>query len=90
MAKIEGSQMTITVGGTDIDRLTNCGFSSNNVNVECTNYDSGGFREILQGTTTWSMTATGYEDSAAVEGFDELMTAHLAKTNSFCQQLKLV
>lgn len=80
MAKLEGSQLFIEVGSSQINDLTNVGFTSNNVNIECTNYDSAGFRELLQGTTTWSMTATGYEDADATYGLDELMASHLAKT----------
>lgn len=79
MAKNEGTQLTMTLSTVAIDGLMNVGLSINNNVVECTSFDSGGNRDILMGTTTWSMTATALVDGAATEAFNEAFTALKAK-----------
>lgn len=79
MSKFDGSQLKISLEGVDIDNLSNVGLTVNNTVIECTNFDSAGFRDILSGTTTWSMSATAFVDYAAVENFDEAMALVLKK-----------
>ncbi len=80
MAKNEGTQLTMTLATVEIDGLMNVGLTINNNVVECTSFDSGGNRDILMGTTSWSMSATALVDGSATEGFNEAFAALQAKT----------
>jgi predicted secreted protein len=81
MAKFNGTLLSITIGGTAIELNTSVSLTTNTAEVECTNKDSGGFKEFLPGTKDWSMGGTSYVDYLATEGLDEALAAWLAGTS---------
>lgn len=80
MAKFNGTLLSITIGGTAIELNTSVSMSLNSAEVECTNKDSSGFKEMLMGTKDFSMSGTSYIDYSATEGLDEARAAWLAGT----------
>lgn len=81
MAKFNGTSLSITIGGTAIELNTSVSLSLNSTEVECTNKDSSGFKEMLMGTKDWSMSGTSYINYAATQGLDEARAAWLAGTS---------
>lgn len=81
MAKNEGSELRITLATVEIDGLTNVSMSINNEIVDCTDFDSGGNRDILMSTTSWSFSATANVDGTETENFNEAFTALQAKSS---------
>lgn len=80
MAKFNGTSLTITVGGVAIELNTSVSLSVNSTEVECTNKDSAGFKEMLVGTKDWNMSGTSFVNYAATQGLDEAMVAWSAGT----------
>jgi len=81
MAKNEGTQLKMTFATVEIDGLMNVGLTMNNNVVECTSFDSGGNRDILMGTSSWSMSATAFVNGAATENFNEAIELFQAKAS---------
>jgi len=80
MAKFNGTSLSITIGGTAIELNTSVSMTLNTTEVECTNKDSSGFKEMLAGTKDWSMAGTSFIDYSATEGLDEALGFWLAGT----------
>lgn len=77
MAKQDGVNLKILLATVAIENLTDCSLSINGTVVECTNKDSGQFRDILMGTKSWTISGTAYIDYEATEGIDEALTGML-------------
>jgi len=80
MAKFNGTLMSITIGGTAIELNTSVSLTVNTAEVECTNKDSGGYKEFIPGTKDWNASGTSYVDYSATEGLDEALAAWAAGT----------
>lgn len=80
MAKFDGELMKITIGGTELELKRSVTLEITTTEVECTNSDSAGYRELLAGTHSWTMSGSAYVDYSATEGYDEAMAALKART----------
>ncbi len=80
MAKIEGNKLTITIGGASIDLLNSVSLSVSGTEIDCTNFDSGDWMEHIMGSNSWTMSGSAFVDTDQTQGFDETMTAFIAKT----------
>ena len=94
MAKINGTDLTIEIGtylsGVAISLNTSVSLSVNASEVECTNKDSGGWKEILVGTKDWSMSGSSMVDYDATNGLKEARAAWLAGTSVVANFTKAV
>jgi len=84
MAKFNGTELVIEIGtfpsGVAIELNTSVSLTLNTTEVECTNKDSGGFKEMLAGTKDWTMAGTSFIDYSAAQGLDEALAAWDAGT----------
>ena len=80
MAKFNGTLASITIGGTAIEFNTSVSITRNVTEVECTNKDSGGYKEMIPGTKDWSMSGTCLVDYEATEGWGQAQAAWEAGT----------
>lgn len=71
MSKINGTELTIEVDTVAIALNTSVSMSVNSAEIECTNKDSAGWKEILVGTKDWSMTGSSYVDPEQAQGLAE-------------------
>ena len=71
MSKINGTELTIEVDTVAIALNTSVSMSVNSAEIECTNKDSAGWKEILVGTKDWSMTGSSYVDPEQAQGIAE-------------------
>jgi predicted secreted protein len=79
--KINGIDLVITIGGTQISNLNDTSLSMGNTVIDCTNYDGDGWRELLVGTKTWTMSGSAYVDYAAAEGWTDAYGSFIAGTS---------
>ena len=80
MAKFNGTDLTITIGGTAVSLNNSVSMSLSTAEVGCTNKDSSGYKEMLPGTKEWTMSGSSYVDYSAAEGLVEATTAWAAGT----------
>lgn len=80
MTKIKGNALLVYVDDVAIGCLTNNEFSSTNEEIDATCKDNDGAYDSLSGGNTAQITFDGVYDTDATYGFEEIVTAHLAKT----------
>lgn len=80
MGKINGSALTITIDGTSITLLNSVSLSTSGTEVDCTNFDSGGDKELLMGTRSWTMSGSAFIDDTVAQGLKEAQAAFKANT----------
>lgn len=72
MAKFNASKLKILVGVIAINNLTECELTIDGETIDVTTKDSNGWRELLAGMKSWSMSGSGILDYSALEGPDEI------------------
>lgn len=77
--KVNGTLITLHVGGTEIACLTSNSISFAHSPRETTNKDSGGWKEVSTGLNSWSMSGEGYFAEDATYGFTDLQALILAR-----------
>lgn len=84
MAKFNGTELVIEIGTLDsgdaISLNTNVSLSVSTSEIECTNKDSSGWKDILVGTRDWSMSGTSYVSPSSTYGLAEAWAAWEAGT----------
>lgn len=73
MAKFNGTKVKVLIGATAINNLENCELDINSADIDVTDKDSAGWKEILDGMKDWSINISGILDFAATEGVDEIV-----------------
>lgn len=81
MAKINATEVSILVAGTEISLLTNCELEINRAMIDVTNKDSDKWKEHLVGLIDWNMSGDIVVDFSSTYNADEIFTALLAGTD---------
>lgn len=71
---MNGTLMTVTVGGTAIDMQTECSISLSMETRDITSKDSSGFRELLEGLRSGSVTFSALHAEDNTYNIDDLFT----------------
>ena len=76
MAIFNGTELGVYIGGTFIAAATDCSLSMSMETIEITTKDSAGWRELLGGTKSGSMSVSGLIDyNDTNQDVDDLFTA---------------
>lgn len=75
MAVMNGTAVLVTVGGVDINLLTECSISLNREVMDTTNKESGGFKSGLPGLMSGSINFSSLHDESATYNLQELFAA---------------
>ena len=77
MAIFNGTELGVYIGGTLIAAATDCSLSLNMETIDITTKDSAGFRELLGGVKSGSMSVSGLVDynDASNKDVSDLFTA---------------
>jgi predicted secreted protein len=77
---LNGNDLLVYVGGAAIACTDSCTFQSDNAEIDVTCKDNNGARQVLSGSTSWSITTSGKWKFDATYGAVDLLTAHKNKT----------
>jgi len=80
MAIINGNQLLVFIDNVVIGCTDNCELSSSKETIDVTCKDGNGARQVLSGSQTWTITASGKWDFASTLGPEELYAYHKAGT----------
>ena len=82
MAKINARNVVIRFGGVQIQDLTNCTLDVKTDMFDTTTKNSNGFREILPGLTSYTMSGDGLVEwsTGANRGLKDIAQAQIGKT----------
>lgn len=79
---VKGRDWDLSWNAAVIDNLTSVSFSGSMGEIDVTNYDSASnYKEILDGTKSWSASVTAQVAFDATEGYDEILADFHAGTS---------
>jgi TP901-1 family phage major tail protein len=78
--KMNGTLVKIEVGGTTIAHLTSVSQSFSMATRDASTKDSAGYKEVLEGQMSWSMSGEGFFAEDATYGYEDLYDAINART----------
>ena len=76
MAIINGNQLLVFIDGQAIGCTDNCELSSTKETIDVTCKDGNGNRQVLSGSQSWTITASGKWDFASTLGPQALYASH--------------
>ena len=76
MSIINGNQLLVFINGQVIGCTDNCELQSDKETIDATCKDNNGARQVLSGSQTWTITASGKWDFASTLGPTQLYATH--------------
>jgi len=80
MARINGTDLIISIGGTNVSHTTNASLNIEVASIDVSSKDDAGLQEVIAGQTTASIDFEGMVDFGATYGVNDLLSAMNAKT----------
>lgn len=80
MAIINGNRLLVFIDNVAIGCTTNCQLQSTKETIDVTCKDNDGDRQVLSGSQSWTITASGLWDFASTLGPQALYASHKAGT----------
>lgn len=78
--KFNASRVKVLIGTTAINNLEDCELSLEAEAIDVTTKDSNGWKEVLHGLKSWTISGGGILDFAATEGVEEIFDDLVAGT----------
>lgn len=66
-----GTLVALYIGGTKVSHSTNCSLEINNETIDVSTKDSGGWRDILAGMRSWSMSGDFFQAEDGTLNFED-------------------